>query len=242
MTTAALSLNPVRQPALMRLISGSRVSKVFAIGFNKTGTTSLHRIFTDLGYRSYHGTKWRDTSRHMIFRLYDAFCDGVPDDFRRLDSRFAGARFILQVRDLDTWLDSRVEHIRRLPEGRDRHPEWTADVASVTRWVRRWQDHHLAVLQHFRNRPGDLLVVNYIRDPDAAARISTFLGHPGPIEKPHANANPAAAKQLKNHDMIAAALVSLGIPEGEWKNDLLCPALGGAENLPSDSSAAHPPA
>jgi hypothetical protein len=224
---------------LARLLAGRRAPKVFAIGFNKTGTTSLHRIFEGLGYRSYHGTKWRETSRVLIHLLHDAFCDGVPDDFRRLDARFPNAKFILQVRDLDAWLDSRLEHIHRLPPGKDRGPEWSATPEAVAAWVRKWNAYHVEVLSHFRDRPGDLLLINFIRDAGAAARIAAFLGHAAAVDKPHANRNPGAGDTLRNAAMIAEVLAGLGIPEAEWKNDIHCPALSGpaAAGILADTGA-----
>lgn len=234
--------------ALVRLLSGHRAKKVFAIGFNKTGTTSLHRIFQDLGYRSYHGTRWRDTARPMIYRFYDAFCDGVPDDFRKLDTMFPRAKFILQVRDIDVWLDSRLEHIRRLPPNKPRHAEWTATETAVEAWVRKWNAYHLSVLSHFQSRPDDLLLVNYIRDPQAARKIAAFLGHPVVVEKPHANRNPtaglAAGTTLKNAGMIGTVLAGLGIPESEWQNDIHCPSLSreAATGIPADTSRITAPA
>ena len=115
---------PTRR-ALDRFFAGPRAHKIFAIGFNKTGTTSLHRIFEDLGYRSLHDDRWRQLSDPLLFRFYDAFSDGIPEDIRAWDATFPEARFILQVRDLDAWLDSRIEHIRRLPSGRTRDPNWS---------------------------------------------------------------------------------------------------------------------
>lgn len=213
--------------------SGKGSPKVFAIGFNKTGTTSLDRIFAELGYRSYHGTAWRDTARRMIFQHYDAFSDGPPDDFAVLDQRFPGSKFILQVRNLDEWIDSRLEHIKRLPHLRGKGPDWVVSEDAIRTWVSKRNQHHARVLDYFNQRPNDLLVVNYIRDPDAAARICTFLNRPVSAQKPHSNPDPAAkttgGKMLKNPDMIARALTSLGIPEAAWKNDLQSadPALPG---------------
>lgn len=224
---------------LSRMIEGRQAAKVFAIGFNKTGTTSLHRIFGDLGYRSYHGTKWRNTTRPAIYRFYDAFCDGVPDDFRRLDAMFPKARFILQVRDLDTWLDSRLEHIQRLPKnGRKRAHDWTASDDSVASWVRKRNEYHRAVLTHFRDRPGDLLLVNFIRDPDAARKIAVFLGHAGGVEKPHANRNPKGGDRLKNGPVIEQVLTEMGIPRSEWQTDIHCPSLRpeAGRGIPADTS------
>lgn len=228
--------------SLTRFFAGRNARKVFAIGENKSGTTSLHRIFQDLGYHSYHGTKWRDTSRTTMYRMYDAFCDGIPDNFRRLDELFPNAKFILQVRDLDTWIDSRLEHIRRLPPGKKRHPLWTIKESSVRAWTVQRNTYHVEVLNHYRDRPDDLLLINYIRDPQAAEKIATFLGHPPLEQKPHANRNPKDGPRLKNVEMITAALKKLGIPEEEWGNDIHCPSLPSpmakisAETVPADTS------
>lgn len=221
--------------------TGRPAPRVYAIGFNKTGTTSLHHIFTDLGYLSFHGTIWRRTRHLWLHFFYEAFCDGVPEDFRRLDAMFPGSKFILQVRNLDEWLDSRLEHITRLPNtgGRGRSADWTADDASVISWVKKREAYHAEVLRHFADRPDDFLLVNYIRDADAAAKIAAFLGHPAPAEKPHSNKNPNKAKTLRHAETIARVLGGLGIPESEWRNDLLCPSLDGAPaGLPGDSQAA----
>lgn len=223
-------------------LPGWSTGKVYAIGFNKTGTTSLHDIFTDFGYHSFHGTVWRRTRFPLIHFFYDAFCDGVPDDFRKLDRIFPKSKFILQVRNLDEWLDSRLEHINRLPRkgGRGRSADWTATDDSVKSWVHKREAYHADVLRYFADRPDDFLLVNYIRDRDAAKRIATFLGKPAPAEKPHSNKNPnATGRALRNADTIVRCLNAMGIPETEWRNDLLCPSLGDASHsLPSDTAAA----
>lgn len=226
--------------AVKRIVSGRNAEKVFAIGENKSGTTSLHRLFSDFGYRSYHGTKWRNTSRTGFYRLYDAFCDGIPYDFRKLDRLFPYARFILQVRELDAWIDSRLEHIRRLPPGKQRHPHWTVKESSIRAWTIQRNAYHIDVLTHFRHRPDDLLLVNYIRDPQGAEKIAAFLGHPAPPAKPHENRNPGAGRVLKNAEMIAAALNYLSVPEAEWSNDIHCPSLSppGFDAVPPDTSLA----
>ena len=76
-------------------------NKVFAIGFNKTGTVSLHEVFIELGYHSNHGEYWRSTNSIWFHTLFDAFCDGIPDDFKILDKRYPNSKYILQVRNLD---------------------------------------------------------------------------------------------------------------------------------------------
>ena len=94
----------------------------------------------------------------------------------------------------------------------------------MERWVKRWNTYHVDTFGYFHDRPEKLLLVNYIRDPEAAAKIADFLGHSAPIEKAFANRNPGAGGTLKNAEMLARILTRLGIPEAEWKNDIHCPS------------------
>lgn len=224
-----------KRKALKRRVLGRKAVKVFAIGQNKSGTSSLHELFVDLGYKSYHGTQWRDTSQTAIFHKFDCFSDGVPDDFRKLDRMFPNARFILQVRDLDSWIDSRLEHIRRRPADKPRGLFWSIEESSIREWTIRRNAHHIDVLTYFSDRQDDFLLINYITDPLAGEKIAAFLGHPAPSKKPHANRNPKAEKALKNTEMIESALNDLEIPRNEWKNDIHCPSLSppGFEFVPA---------
>jgi hypothetical protein len=219
--------------------------KVFCIGFNKTGTTSLHSLFGRLGYRSYHGVKWRKTKNNSLYHKYDCFCDGIPDDFTALDQMFPGSRFILQVRELDRWLVSRLEHIRR--EKRKvrikGHSGWLdGSDENIIDWVHQWNEHHLRVLKYFRNREDDLLIINYVRDPLAVSRICRFLGHPDVEEKLHRNKNRSVVTVTAAEKRVYSVLASLSIPAFEYGNDLLCPSLLSDQidkALPNDTSQLH---
>lgn len=205
--------------------------KIFAIGFNKTGTSSLHELFVHFGYHSNHGEYWRKTDSTKFHLLFDAFCDGIPDDFTALDSAFVGSKFILQVRDLDTWISSRIDHIQRRPVDRSNtiSEDWTAANESISSWVLKRNEYHLEVMQYFRDRPQDLLIVNYIRDPMATSKIAKFLGSKTIPSKPHANKNRKNSGKLKHADIISKCLRELGIPEEEWSSDLLCMSLVNGE-------------
>ncbi len=208
-------------------IGGVPNQKVFAIGFNKTGSSSIHDLFIGLGYHSYHGEKWRDTSRRMIFVQYDAFCDGIPDDLMKLDSINPGAKYILQVRELDSWISSRLEHISRRPVNRKTPvtKDWTMEDESVKTWVLKRNEYHMEVLEYFKDRTDDLLIVNFISDESSANKIAEYLNYKGKVDKPHANINSRKTSVLRHADMIARSLHAIGVDEREWKNDLLCPSL-----------------
>jgi hypothetical protein len=96
-------------------MEGMRIPKVFCIGFQKTGKTSLESALKVLGYRvtSVFGrdlpieTLRRDYVRIglQIARDYDAVQDMPwPQMYRELDATFPGSKFILTWREPDRWL------------------------------------------------------------------------------------------------------------------------------------------
>lgn len=202
--------------------------KVFVVGFNKTGTSSIHALFEQLGLRSLHHPSWSRDPRAPELDTFDCFSDGTPADVRPFDTRFPGARFILQVRELDRWVYSRLAHIQRerdqgtLPA--ERSPYWADDPRGVRAWLRRRGRHHLNVLHYFARRPGDLLVVNFVRDPDAAARVARFLGFDAEPDRPYRNVNPSRVVPPEHRDLFHHSCEQLGIPEDERGYDIYCPS------------------
>jgi hypothetical protein len=96
--------------------------KVFCIGKNKTGTTSMKRAFVELGYVAgnqrlaellvYDWAK-RDFSRLFRYCLtaqaFQDFPFSYPFTFQALDQHFHGSKFILTVRDsAEQWYESLV--------------------------------------------------------------------------------------------------------------------------------------
>lgn len=115
--------------ALRRLFGLIRHSKVFCIGRNKTGTTSLEKALRDLGYKvgnqataellihDYAQRNFRPIVDYC--RTADAFQDipfSLPYTYQILDYAFPGAKFILSVRDNeDEWYQSLIRfHQKRL--------------------------------------------------------------------------------------------------------------------------------
>ena len=219
---------------------GLRSHKVFAVGFNKTGTSSLHALFQSLGLPSYHGVDWRACDDPGLLRKYDCFSDGIPRDLAKLDRMFPGAKFILQVRELDAWVHSRLAHIAQA-KARNVHepdPGWDTTEHSITGWIERRNTHHMLVLSHFAQRPNDLLVVNFIRDPAAATKICRFIGFSGEHRKPEKNVHVQGTYPFRHVDMLARCLARLGVPDDERSNDILCPSLLGEEmrlRFPADT-------
>lgn len=178
-------------------------TKVFGVGLNKTGTTSLAEALRILGYRTLHfegeGCSSQDIlagvgravreERHPFahvpgLRNVDAFFDvrAVDRYFPALDAAYPGSRFILHTRPMEAWLASREKHVRRNLEQQARgqyHGGWlTVDVDS---WKHLWVDHHDRVRSHFRGRPDDLLEIDVTRG-DGWETLTPFLGCREPAE------------------------------------------------------------
>jgi len=205
------------------------IPKTFCIGFNKTGTTSLHRLFKTLGFHSYHGTRWHDLSNAVIYKRYDCFSDGFPLDWQMLQERYPEARYVLNVRDCKSWIFSRLQYIRRLKSigryiGGTSWGIWDETEEAVTSWIVNWHSHHLNVLNFFEDQPNRLLIVNFVTDPDAASHVAQFLGYRRPVKKPCANRKSGHVSD-DHEQLLIQACSNLNVPEADLGNDILIPSL-----------------
>ena len=184
-------------------------AKVFCIGFHKTGTTSLEVALRKLGYRvtGSFGTKDPDIAskvHEMAYAMvprYDAFEDNPwPVLYRELDERFPGSKFVLTRRPPENWIQSQVKDfattetpMRRWIYGEGAGcPEGNEET-----YIARYERHNREVLDYFKDRPDDLLVVDFPND-DGWSRICPFLGVAIPDEPfPHAN-KASISRRLKN--------------------------------------------
>ena len=187
--------------------------KIFCIGRNKTGTTSLARALRDLGiivgYQTpaellIHDWAQRDFRRIVRYCLTaQAFQDvpfSLPYTFQALDKAFPGAKFILTVRDSpEQWYSSAIRFQSKMfghgeiPNGDDlrkaayRYPGWAWDTHRAIHWtpsddlynrekmIEHYNFHNQTVLEYFRHRPNDLLVIN-LAEKGSYAKFCEFIG------------------------------------------------------------------
>ena len=93
--------------------------KIFCIGFNKTGTSSLHAFFKACHLESAHNDLWPRYSHIETGKSYfkkQCFSDGEQSDFAMLDQWFPRSLFILNDRNEQAWLHSRIKHVLRFNE------------------------------------------------------------------------------------------------------------------------------
>lgn len=219
-----------------------RKEKVFAIGYNKSASTSLHTLFQSLGLRSYHGEAWRQQDNLALLQEYDCFSDGTPRDLAELDRLFPNSKYILNLRDLEGWIYSRLAHIERLKKSPRSHkikPIWDATEEAIKLWIQQRNEYHLSVLSFFADRPDDILVVNFIRDELAAEKVCRFLGYEQNFQNPKKNVNPSKERPKQHTQMLHRCVEALGISKQDLYYDIYCPSIEKEETrtmFPPDSS------
>ena len=136
--------------------------KVFAIGFNKTATTSLTSVLQKFGLKTLHHGTWHHWVQQKQFNKidpYDALTDGQAKDFRALDEHYPGSKFILNTRPLINWLVSRWCHVET--NKRTRRSGWISNSEiDIAEWANKREDYHADVLEYFKDRPNDFCVID----------------------------------------------------------------------------------
>jgi len=163
-------------------------TRIFGIGMHKTGTTSLHAALSVLGFKSWHWDSahsakaiWREmnsTGRSSTLEKYYALTDlPIPILYRKLDAAYPGSKFILTTRNEKKWLESVRKHwdraYNRFRDAWDTDP-FTHQIHEViykqrefepTLFLERFRRHNSDVLEYFKDRPNDLLVMNIDKNP-----------------------------------------------------------------------------
>ncbi len=175
--------------------------KIFGIGLNKTGTTTLGacgRIlgFTTVGCRRdlfEDIVKRNDFTRvRAVVDQYDLFEDWPwPIIYRQLDEMYPGSKFILTTRSsAGVWLNSLKNHAMRTPLFK--HCRKLAYGYNYPHYREQehlayYQRHNDEVRAYFAGRENDFMEICW-EDGEGWERLCAFLGKPVPdVPIPHAN-------------------------------------------------------
>jgi len=176
--------------------------KVFGIGLSRTGTKSLTLALNILGTSVIHYPDNAATCHDLMTGNYDFSVlqdfQGITDItvapyYAQLDKLFPGSKFILTTRDRTDWLNSMEAHWQNKPILEDGKID--ATKMQIRRFLRAavygtytfdrerlsyvHDLHHRNVLEYFRDRPQDLLVINICRG-EGWDKLAPFLKQPLP--------------------------------------------------------------
>lgn len=207
--------------------------KVFGVGLNKTGTTSLGDALNLLGIRTIHYPFKRDTYdelrsgryRLSILEHYQGAVDtSVAPYYAQLDAAYPGSKFVLTVRDVTSWLRSIEAHWPVMREWCLRDPQFgrfTDFISAVVygciefepkRFVYAYETHARNVRDYFRGRDADFLEMD-IGQGHGWEQLCPFLGLDVPdVPFPHSNQGRRrgnAVDFIRQFDLAKRALESV---------------------------------
>lgn len=187
-------------------------TKVFCIGFQKTGTSSMRDALKQIGYRV-AGHYGKDLPIAELRERYVAIGLGMARDFdavqdmpwaliyRELDAAFPGAKFIYTERDADHWIVSMVKHfgtrdssVRQLTYG-DAYP---SPLGNEERYKQVYIEHRAAVMAYFANRPEDFLAID-LEKGQGWPELGQFLGLENVPTGPFVHSNPAEMRDTLSY-------------------------------------------
>ncbi|MDT0559388.1 sulfotransferase [Ichthyenterobacterium sp. W332] len=174
--------------------------KLFCIGLHKTGTTSLAKALTILGYRvkdyptiRLYGNRFL-WPRGTQINDYNCFTDStIIPLYKRLDKKFPNSKFILTTRSLDSWLESCAKwpnfNETNVQKKRKIYRERILGDKNYNKsvYTQKYHEHLLDVKDYFKNRPDDIITLD-VSQKDKWEILCSFLNKPIPSESfPHSN-------------------------------------------------------
>ncbi|MHA1190777.1 MAG: sulfotransferase family protein [Promethearchaeota archaeon] len=164
------------------LYKKKNTSKVFCIGWAKTGTSTLRKALNILGYRTVQflrgGREPKEGWPEYITKSnYGAYVDWPMfkvNFFKKIDKKFPNSKFILTIRDEKSWEKSYRYYFDESPE-------------EVKIAKQKMIKHNNNVITYFKHNPNQLLIVN-IAEGDGWEKLCPFLDKPIPKKPfPHKN-------------------------------------------------------
>jgi hypothetical protein len=178
--------------------------RVFCIGLNKTGTSSFSAALQILGLKTIHNSFQCQKMIHKAIMKnmkllhylieYTAFSDyPLFRYYKELDIQYPGSKFILNVRDPNDWVQSRLSHDNRWNIANPHKPQRRVDLEQKEKLLYFIESLNRDVEAYFKRR-NDLLVID-ISKGEGWERLCKFLKLPIPdVPFPHKNENPDKKK------------------------------------------------
>jgi len=169
--------------------------KVVQIGFNKCGTTSIDYFLKKCGYKTLHWDHGKLAPRiknnidnkeapFLGYEEYQCFSDmeyvtnkeflyAFIDYYKDIDRYYDDVYFILNVRPLEKWLKSRINHNNRTYLSRFVSIRESNEEEVIEYWRKLWVDHINDVKNYFQNKSNCLV---FDIEKDSGDQLCKFLG------------------------------------------------------------------
>ncbi len=195
--------------------------KIICIGFQKTGTTSLAAALSGLGInvgdvhgKVYNGVNWKagDVDKQVLditlaeLEQLEAIQDS-PCVFlhQELDAAFPGSKFILTIRNTDSWLESYRKFFK---DKCNPFQRWMYKIDQFSgnedHFRKVYNDKNAEIIDYFKDRPNDFLILDMAKG-DGWLELVPFLGQDFLKPFPHVNKMGvlnAKRKKLQRRNVI----------------------------------------
>jgi hypothetical protein len=158
-----------------------KFNKIFQIGFNKCGTSSMHFLFKECGLKSVH---WDNgfIAKKIIENInknemplkdvnqYTCYTDveynyqyPFIEHYKLLDQKYPNSLFILNTRKKENWIKSRIRHMNGLYLKNyiilktEKEKRIISQKEAVGYWEKEWDLHHKEVQEYFNSSPNFLI-------------------------------------------------------------------------------------
>jgi len=175
-------------------------SKIFVIGFNKCGTTTIHNYFRSNSIPSVHWCTngiFGNVSNiiHRNDKNKKKLLDGIDNYkvysdmeyvslfgkisyaneryFKKLDEQYPNSKFIFNTRNIDNWIRSRNNHLNSLYSRILMLKTGLSKIELNNKWRQDYYKHFNNVVNYFSNKPNKLLIFNI--EKDSPKKINIFL-------------------------------------------------------------------
>jgi len=210
-----------------------KTNKIFFIGMNRSGTYSYYHFLINNNIKSIHQRKdknnkkdygyWYETSLDY-FKDDQAFVTSfehyydkeVYVDFNFLNVNFPNSKFILNTRNLDNWLLSRLNHSKSAYYKTEKK---YLDETDLLRWCKYRNNHYKKIYDYFKNK--ELLILN-ISDINKTKKLKDFLNIKSDITIDHYH-DTSKIKNFhvinKKNKTIVDNFLKKYIIDKDWKSD-----------------------
>jgi glycosyltransferase involved in cell wall biosynthesis len=179
----------------------SQDCKIFGIGLSETGTKPLAEALNILGFKVAHYLDDEITLKELMSGKYDFSLlnefDGITDItvapfYTQLDKLYPNSKFILTIRDKESWLksiksNSEKDGFEGLPSNKNtmelrrqlREAVYGTYTFNKEQFAAVYETHYKNVRGYFKYRPKSLLIIN-IYAGEGWEKLCPFLNQPIP--------------------------------------------------------------
>ena len=172
--------------------------RIFNLGMGRTGTKSFHTLMLKSKLSSVHEPS-KDSLFVELEKDIDSFSGGLTHRYKEIYEIYPDAKYILTVRNAESWLLSRIRlhysWIHSLDEDLGMNLFFSKDcchfLETIDDLMRRYNEINEEIIDFFKDKE-NFMVLNFIDSTNKnklASKLFKFLEIASVIEFPHENNN-----------------------------------------------------